>query len=302
MMRSVMPAALRRRIGGRVPPVRGEVVAITGGARGIGRATAEAFLDAGATVVIGDIDEELVLTTASELGIVGLPLDVADAASFEAFFDAAEAEHGRVDVLVNNAGIMPTGLFLEESPTMAARMVDVNIYGVLNGSRIAARRFMACGGGHLINVASLAGELSLPGLATYCGTKRFVIGFTDVLKQELRGTGVAVTTILPGVVRTELSAGTSVPRWLEAVTTVDPEQIAAAIVGARGGTQIAVPRRLGALITAQSLLSADARAALTRWLRLDRASLDTDAAIRGAYHRRIVEAGIVAPGAVEAGR
>lgn len=113
------------------------VVAITGGARGIGLATAKAVLAEGAKIALGDLDTELAEKQAVELGgdpaVVGLPLDVSDPASFAAFLDDVEARLGRLDVLVNNAGIMPTGPFVDESPTMTRRMIDVNVYGCSTG-------------------------------------------------------------------------------------------------------------------------------------------------------------------------
>lgn len=176
------------------------VVAITGGARGIGLATAKAVLAEGAKIALGDLDTELAEKQAVELGgdpaVVGLPLDVSDPASFAAFLDDVEARLGRLDVLVNNAGIMPTGPFVDESPTMTRRMIDVNVYGVLNGSRLAAARFVPRGAGHIVNIASLAGVTGEPGMATYCGTKHFVVGFTESLHRELRPHRVGVSQVL----------------------------------------------------------------------------------------------------------
>lgn len=176
------------------------VVAITGGARGIGLATAKAVLAEGAKIALGDLDTELAEKQAVELGgdpaVVGLPLDVSDPASFAAFLDDVEARLGRLDVLVNNAGIMPTGPFVNESPTMTRRMIDVNVYGVLNGSRLAAARFVPRGAGHIVNIASLAGVTGEPGMATYCGTKHFVVGFTESLHRELRPHRVGVSQVL----------------------------------------------------------------------------------------------------------
>lgn len=121
----------------------GRVVAITGGARGIGMATGAAFLRAGARVALGDIDAALVEKTAAELrestgGVVcGLPLDVTDRTSFSSFLDAAEDRLGPLDVLVNNAGIMPTGSFTAEADAMTDRIVAINLCGA---PRIETRR------------------------------------------------------------------------------------------------------------------------------------------------------------------
>ncbi|MEU0506898.1 SDR family oxidoreductase [Nocardia sp. NPDC005998] len=275
--------------------LRGKVIAVTGGARGIGRATAAAFLAAGADVAIGDIDAGLAAETGAELSarsgarIVGLPLDVTDADSFANFLAAAEAELGPLDVLVNNAGIMPTGLFSDEDPAMTARMVDINVNGVLIGSRLAVQRFRPRGGGHIVNIASLAGVTVLPGLATYCGTKRFVIGFTETLERELRTDGVAVTLVLPGVVRTELSAGTRIPKWMEGITTVDPENVADGIVAAvaKRKRRAVSPKSLGQLLASMAILPSGARYALLHALKIDVGATHVDPVLRERYHRRL---------------
>ncbi|TQM28957.1 short-subunit dehydrogenase [Nocardia bhagyanarayanae] len=273
----------------------GKVVAITGGARGIGRATAEAFLAAKAAVAIGDVDVELVEKTAAELGadpdakIIGLPLNVTDRDSFAAFLDAVEAQLGPLDVLVNNAGIMPTGLFADEDEAMTERIIDVNLRGVIHGSRLATERFLARGSGHLINIASLAGTQGFPGLATYCATKHAVVGFTSALHLELKEHGVQVSAVLPGIVRTELSAGANMPDWIEPLTTVDPEQVAAAIVDTvrRARPLVTVPRRLAAIIKSTQLMPYRVQLAVAKVTGATTAYSQADPAVRDIYHRRL---------------
>ncbi|SDJ70444.1 Short-chain dehydrogenase [Nocardioides sp. YR527] len=277
--------------------VNGKVVAITGAARGIGRATAEAFLAAGAKVAIGDLDADLAARTAAELEgpvdvgtrVVGLPLDVTEPVSFAAFLDAAEAELGPLDVLVNNAGIMPTGLFAEEDPAMTGRILGINLGGVINGSRLAAERFTSRGTGHLVNIASLAGVSGFPGLATYCASKHAVVGFTESLHRELAVHGVGVTAVLPGVVRTELSAGANTPAWTEAITTVDPEDVARAIVRVVGSEKplVTVPRSLGVTLTAMSLLPYRLRGLAEKATGASTAYTQADPVAREAYHQRL---------------
>ena len=128
----------------------GQTAAITGAARGIGRATAEAFLRQGMKVAIGDVDLDAARQTASELGssTVALPLDVTDHASFAAFLAEAEEQLGPVDVLVNNAGIMPIGRFLEEDDATAQRIMDINVHGVILGMKVALPGMVARGIGH----------------------------------------------------------------------------------------------------------------------------------------------------------
>jgi NAD(P)-dependent dehydrogenase (short-subunit alcohol dehydrogenase family) len=261
------------------------VVAITGGARGIGRATAEAFLAAGAHVAIGDV--ELARETAAELGerVVGLPLDVTDRGSFRAFLDAAEDAFGPLDVLVNNAGIMPSGPFLDEDDAMTDRVLDINLRGVLTGCKLAGTRFVARGRGHIVNVASLLGASALPDLATYCGTKSAVLGFSEAFGREVAAAGVGVTTVLPGVVRTELAAGTNYPKWADRFIAVDPSDVAAAIVAAIGGSRgtVALPRFLYTVARLGALIPPKIRNRVP-FPRLDQEE-------RAAYHRRITRRG-----------
>ena len=277
-------------------PVADLVVAITGGGRGIGRATAAAFLAGGARVAIGDLDGELAARTAEELAtspgarVVGLALDVADRASFAAFLDAAEAELGPLDVLVNNAGIMPTGMFADELDAMTDRMIEVNLRGVITGAKLALARFLGRGGGRIVNVASLAGLLDAPGIVTYCATKSAVVTFSRALDRELRGRGTRVSVVLPGVVNTELSAGANYPPWMNRIAAVEPAEVADAVVAASigGATRVFVPRSLAVTLRALSLLPAPARGWTERRMGLERAFAQPDPVARDAYHRRVV--------------
>jgi short-subunit dehydrogenase len=273
---------------------RGTVVVVTGGARGIGRATGEAFLRAGARVALGDVDVEAVERTAAELAaltgaeVCGLALDVTSRSSFAAFLDVAESRLGALDVLVNNAGIMPTGCFADEDDAMTDRMLDINLRGVLTGSKLAVGR-LAGRTGQIVNIASLAGVSAYPGLATYCATKHAVLGFCEALQRELETTGIVVTVVLPGVVRTELSAGNSVPGWVRPFAEVDPDDVAAAIVGAvrNRRRRVAVPGALGVVLKSMTVLPGRARRRLERVAHFDTAFTDVDAVARQHYHRRI---------------
>ncbi len=135
-------------------------------------------------MAIGDIDAPLAEKTASELGAgtIGLPLDVTDRDSFAAFLDEVERQLGPLDVLVNNAGIMPIGPFENETDDCAQRLVDINIHGVILGSKLAIERFMPRGRGHIVQLASIAGKGGFPGGATYCATKHAVVGLTEALR------------------------------------------------------------------------------------------------------------------------
>lgn len=205
----------------RLAKVRGMVVLVTGGARGIGQATATAFANAGANVAIGDLDAELVEKVAAEIEantggrVIGLELDVTRAESYKSFVEGAESALGDIDVLVNNAGIMPTGLFADEDPAMTERILGINVRGVIHGTRLAVERFQPRGKGTIINVASLAGVTGFPALATYCASKHAVLGFSESIAGEMRPHGVDVVVVLPGVVRTELSDGAKMRKFME---------------------------------------------------------------------------------------
>src|SRR3954469_23220309 len=228
--------------------VAGRVVAITGAARGIGRATAAALAEQGALVAIGDLDEERGRRTPAEIGgrTAAFALDVTDRASFERFVDDVEAQLGPIDVLVNNAGIMPLGPFLAEDDATARRQVDINVHGVLLGMKIVLPRLVARGRGHVVNIASAAGKGPYPGGATYCGTKHFVVGVSDAVRGELRGTGVEISVVMPVVVDTELASGV---RTARGVPKIKPEDVAAAIVEVlrRPRFDVYVPRSIGPL-------------------------------------------------------
>ncbi|MDT5065182.1 MAG: hypothetical protein QOK02_1337, partial [Mycobacterium sp.] len=210
--------------------LRGRRVAITGGAQGIGRSIGEALIAAGARVALGDIQEAVVKQTAAEVGATGHHVDVMDAASFETFLDQAVDQLGGLDVLVNNAGIMPIGPFLDESPNVTRRTIEVDVLGVMTGTRLAGTRFSKQGAGHIVNIASVMGTLASPNAATYCASKYAVVGFSEALRQEWRGSGLKISAICPGFVRTELIAGMSAPGPLERFLVVDPEDVASAVV------------------------------------------------------------------------
>jgi len=266
----------------------GLAVAITGGGRGIGRATAAALIAQGSRVAIGDIEAQLAEQTAQELGsgTVGLPLDVTDRASFAAFLDEAERRLGPLDVLINNAGIMPVGPFLEETDATAKRMVDINVHGVIFGSKLALERFVARGRGHLVNIASIAGKTGTPHLATYCATKHAVVGLSEALRQELAGTGVEVTVVMPVGANTELYSGL---QQLRGVKTPEPEDVAEAIVEAlqTGRYEVYVPKRMNATIRLSALLSTRVRDAVAKAMGGNVAVMHPDHAARAAYEERM---------------
>jgi NAD(P)-dependent dehydrogenase (short-subunit alcohol dehydrogenase family) len=268
----------------------GRVVAITGGARGIGRATAAALIARGARVAIGDIDGPLAERTAGELGAgtVGLPLDVTSRESFAGFLAQVEDRLGPLDVLINNAGIMPVGPFADETDATAKRMVDINLHGVIFGSKLALERFIPRRAGHLVNIASIAGKAPGPHVATYSATKFAVVGLTEAIRQEVAGTGVGVTVVMPVGVNTELYSGL---QQLRGVKTPEPEDVAEAIAEAlqTGRYEVYVPKRMNATMRIGALLPLRARDALSKVSGGDQAVTNPDHAARAAYEARMAK-------------
>jgi len=267
----------------------GETAAVTGGARGIGRATAEALLRQGVRVAIGDVDLETARRTASELGptAVALPLDVTDRDSFSVFLDEAEQQLGPIDVLVNNAGIMPVGRFLDEDDLAARRMIDINVHGVILGTKLALERMIPRGRGHIVNIASQAGKFGIAGGATYSATKHAVVGLTEAVRGEMRlmGVPVALSYVMPSVVKTELGSGLGQVRGL---SELEPSEVAEAIVDAlRFGTvEVWVPKRSRRTSQLVTLLPRRLSEGLGRAMKADRVLADADAGLRRGYELR----------------
>ncbi len=267
----------------------GQVAAITGGARGIGRETARTMLAEGMRVAIGDIDLAAVQATAAELGpperIRAYALNVTDKRSFAAFLDEAERDLGPLDVLVNNAGIMQLGSFLEEDDATTQRQIDINVNGVLHGMKLVLPRFVARHRGHLVNIASSAGKGGFPGGATYCGTKHFVVGVSEAVRGELRGTPIEVSCVMPVVVKTELAAGLQETRGIRHITTQD---VADAIVDALKVPRfdVYVPRNVAAISAVMGLMPRRGRDAISRVLKADKVLSQRDDAARRAYELR----------------
>ncbi len=270
----------------------GRVVAITGAARGIGRATAQACVREGMLVAIGDLDLPAAQRAAAELGqgTIAVALDVCDRASFAAFLDEAEARLGPLDVLVNNAGIMQLGRLVDEDEATARRQVDINVHGVLHGMKEALPRMLARNAGHVVNIASTAGRVGFAGGATYSGTKHFVVGVSETARAELRGTAIEVSCVMPGIVKTELGSGLPQARL---VRHTEPETVAAAIVAVLRAPRfdVFVPRTIGPLIAFANLLPRVAREALARALKADRVLDLPDPGVRSAYEARAARSG-----------
>ena len=273
----------------------GKVVAVTGGGRGIGRAIAEALTREGARVAVGDLDGELAEQTAAALGTggLGLRVDVTDHAALIAFLDEVEERLGPLDVLVNNAGIMAVTPLAEESAESIARQLDLNLGAVIHGTQEAMRRMVPRGAGHIVNVASLAGRGATPSLATYCATKHGVVGLSEAVRLELRGSGVDVSVVMPYFVRTELATGVADSRG---VRQVSPEEVAAEVVSALRHPRfdVVVPRSAARLVWLGAVLPRRAREAFAHALKLDQVALHADRSARAGYEAR---AAVSAPAA-----
>jgi NADP-dependent 3-hydroxy acid dehydrogenase YdfG len=267
----------------------GQTAAITGAARGIGRATTEALLRPGVRVAIGDVDLDAARRTAAELGAstVALALDVTDRASFEAFLDGAEEQLGPLDVLVNNAGIMPLGRFLDEDDATAHRIMDINVHGVILGMKLVLPRMVARGRGHVVNIASQAGKYGFPGGATYCASKAAVINLSRAVRKELRRSGVDISVVSPVAVNTELGLGLSEPRQRQ-FRKIEPHQVADAIVETLHVPRfdVHVPKQLSVSERVAALMPIALQDGLSRVTNADAVLSQVDSAARAGYELR----------------
>lgn len=268
-------------------PREGRVVIITGGARGIGFATARKLSSMGAKVAVGDIDEARLLAASEELGdVVTGHLDVTDSNSFRSFYAMVSETLGSPDALINNAGIMPVGPTLDEQEAVARRILEINVLGVITGTKIALSSMLPRRSGHIINIASMAGEAFLPGLATYSASKAAVIGFTESVRLEHRTSGVNVSMVLPSFTNTELVNGATGPRGFR---NAEPDEIAEAVAellikptGRRYVTKL-----MGAAVTTQRLVPRRVSESLNRRLGAEDMFLgNLDAAERLSYEER----------------
>lgn len=273
-------------------PLNGQVVVITGGAGGIGSATARALVKAGAKVALGDLDHAAAEELAEKLGPgnIGGRVDVTDVESFEAFVERAEAEVGPMNALINNAGVMILGPLDEETPAVTATEIAVNLTGVINGTKIAMKRMKPRRSGRIVNIASQAGKAGFPGGATYCATKFAVVGLCDAVRNELYETGVGVTCVMPGPVDTQLGAGLSKARGVD---LLKPEEVADAITRAiaRGESEVWLPRLTRYLTTPIALLPARGRDFFLRALKAHEVLTKVDTTRRAEYQEKASKAG-----------
>ncbi len=262
-------------------------VVVTGGARGIGRATVDRFARQGARVVIGDLDLDLAREVAAthDGRVSAARLDVTDPASWQDFL-AETAVAGPVDVLVNNAGIMPLGSVLQEPDAVTRRIVDINLHGVINGTKAVVPGMIGRGSGHVVNVASAVGRVALADGATYSASKFAAVGFSEATRAELRPFGIEVSVVLPTVVLTELSAGVPATRGVRPVTADDVAKVIESTVR-RPRPELWVPRWSQGLAKVSQLLPHALQDAVAHAFRADSALAEADHGARAAYEARV---------------
>ena len=205
--------------------------------------------------------------------------------SFEDFISQVEERLGPLDVLINNAGIMPIGPFVAEDDATARRMIDINLHGVIFGTKLAIPGMVRRGSGHIVNIASQAGKGGFPGGATYCATKHAVVGLSEAVRAELRDTGVDVSCVMPAVVNTELGSGLVETR---AVKVSEPSDVADAIVDAleTATFDVWVPKVSAGIYRVMTLLPRRGREAIARALKADQVLMNADSNLRAAYEER----------------
>src|SRR4051812_24594341 len=231
--------------------LRGKRAVVTGGSRGLGFALAQELRAQGARVAICARGEEQLNTARAKLGddVVAIPCDVGDRAEVEAFLE----EVGPVDVLVNNAGVIAVGPWQTQTLEDYREMLDIQFWGALHTTQAVLPAMVERGEGRIANITSIGGKIAVPWLLPYCAAKFAAVGFSEGLRAELAGTGVKVTTVVPGLMRTgsflaayfkgdraELEYSLFAPLSGTPATTVSAERAARRIVTAlrRGDAEL----------------------------------------------------------------
>lgn len=238
-------------------------------------------------MVIGDPDGDAASRTAAALpgDAIGLAVDVTSPESLESFIAAVEAKYGRIDVLINRAGIMWVGAFETEPAAAARAQIDVNLIGAINAVKAVAPRMLKRRRGHIIVIASAASLLPTPGEATYAASKHGVLGYLKAVRAELRGRGVFVSVVMPTVVDTALAAGTS----SGAAKLLQPADVADAVLETlrRPKFEVPIPSYLGPLRRAIDVLPLRLRDAVLSRLVPEQVG-STDRAARADYEAKFL--------------
>jgi NAD(P)-dependent dehydrogenase (short-subunit alcohol dehydrogenase family) len=206
----------------------GKAAVVTGGAAGIGLAIAEALAALGVVVAVADLNADAATEAAARLGGVAVQMDVRERASVEAGFAKAVAAFGKIDLMVANAGVSTMRRAVELTDEEWDFNFSVNTRGVFLTNQIAARHFLASGGGAICNTASLAAKVGAPLLAHYSASKFAVVGWTQALARELAPHGIRVNAVCPGFVRTSMQAREV--EWEAELRGMTPEAVLAEYV------------------------------------------------------------------------
>jgi NADP-dependent 3-hydroxy acid dehydrogenase YdfG len=205
----------------------GKVAVVTGAGSGIGRALAIELARSGASVAISDVDTEGLAATEDRLKAIGAPvkadrLDVTEREAFELYADAVKEHFGKVNQIYNNAGIAFAGDIEASGFKDFEKVMDVDFWGVVNGTKVFLPHLIESGDGHIVNVSSIFGIFSVPGQSAYNAAKFAVRGFTEALRQEmdLAGHPVKVTTVHPGGIKTNIA------RNMTTIDSVDKDELA----------------------------------------------------------------------------
>jgi short-subunit dehydrogenase len=180
---------------------------------------------------------------------------------------------------------MPVTPLVEESPESIARQLEINLHAVIHGTQEAMRRMVPRHTGNIVQLASLAGRAGFPQLATYCATKHGVVGLSEAVRMELRDSGVEVSVVMPGIVRTELATGLAEARGVKSLSA---EEVASEIVAVIENPRFDVylPKSTGPIVAIAAAVPRRAREAIARALKADQALLKTDRSARAAYEAR----------------
>jgi 3-oxoacyl-[acyl-carrier protein] reductase len=191
--------------------LQGKVALVTGASRGIGRATALALASEGASVVVnyasssGAAESVVAEITSGGGAAIAIKADMSKVAEVEAMYEQVMATYGRVDVLVNNAGITRDTLLLRMKPEDWQAVIDVNLTGVFLATRAASKIMLKQRSGRIVNITSVAGQMGNPGQANYSAAKAGVIGFTRTVARELASRGITVNAVAPGFIATDMT-------------------------------------------------------------------------------------------------
>lgn len=271
--------------------LNGKVGVVTGATGGVGSALAERLARKGAKVAMADLKQDALDAVAARIGdnVLPMALDVSDRGAYSRYLDAVEERLGPLDFLCNVAAIMPISAFDDERPAMTSRILDVNLEAVIHSTKDAARRMKQRGSGHIVNVVSGAGWLAGGGVATYVASKFGVLGYSESVAMELRGTGVAISVVAPAVIKTEMSKGLKDVRGVRAV---EPWEVADAIIAVLEKPRFAkfVPKSIGVMCMTFSAVPYRVRHFLTRVTGTDLLLLKADRNARADYERAVAAA------------